>query len=370
MVGKALTKLGYQVQIFSSVGNHYLQKTVTPNSWENHQGVWFYWLQGIATNKTNPLVRLTNWWLFNQRVKQFAKRCKVTPKAVILSSPPLTIANLIHPLKRTLQTKVIFEVRDLWPQSLVELANYNPKHPLIHWLKNLEAKAYHQADHLIGIFPGFTRYLEDHFPEAARKSTYIPQAFDEQKAGEASEAIQYDIGYAGSLSHANDVMTLLKALQILAQRGIEPNAIIIGTGPKGKKVAKEAESLGNVTFIYQWLPHEKVLQYLRECRICYSGLKNLSLYDYGISPVKWLDYWMLKKPILSAFSGKAYSMPIEDFGWQVPAENPEALADQIQTILSLDQETLETKGEQGYQYMLANHHPDKVGASYQKLIEA
>jgi glycosyltransferase involved in cell wall biosynthesis len=324
--------------------------------------MWFYWVQGIATNKTNPFFRLTNWWLFNQYVKYFAKRSKVTPKAVILSSPPLTIANLIQPLKRTLQTKVLFEVRDLWPESLVELANYNPKHPLIQWLKNLEAKAYRQADYLIGIFPGFTRYLEDHFVEVARKSTYIPQAFDEVQGWADHEDFQYDIGYAGSLSRANDVMTLLMALQILAQRGIEPNAIIIGTGPKEEEVAQEAESLGNVTFIYQWLPHEKVLKYLRECCICYSGLRNLSLYDYGISPVKWLDYWMVKKPILAAFSGKAYSMPIEDFGWQVPAENPQALADQIQTILSLDKETLETKGEQGYQYMLANHNPDRPKA--------
>lgn len=294
----------------------------------------------------------------------------MTPKAVILSSPPLTIANLIQPLKRTLQTKVLFEVRDLWPQSLVELADYSPNHLLIQWLKNLEAKAYRQADHLIGIFPGFTRYLEDHFPEAARKSTYIPQAFDEVQAWADHEDFQYDIGYAGSLSRANDVMTLLKALQILAQRDVEPKVIIIGTGPKGKKVAKEAASLGNVTFISQWLPHEKVLQYLQQCSVCYSGLKALPLYDYGISPVKWLDYWMLKKPILAAFSGRTYCMPIEDFGWQVPAENPQALADQIQTILTLDQETLKSKGEQGYQYMLTHHHPEIVGASFQKLIEA
>ena len=120
----------------------------------------------------------------------------------------------------------------------------------------------------------------------------------------------------------------------------------------------------------KWLLYKEMLKYINQCKVCYSGLHNLSLYEYRITPLKWLDYWMLKKPLLFAFSGNLANLPIEDFGWQVPAENPQALADQIQTILTLDQETLETKGEQGYQYMLTNHHPESVGVSYQKLIEA
>lgn len=370
VVAKALKRKGYQVAVFASKGNHYLVTGSKPHSHETHECITFHWFDGTQWNNRNPAVRFFNWWRFNSQVKTFAKQSSQKPQAIILSSPPLTVANLIQPLQKYLQAPVIFEVRDLWPMSLTALGGYNPHNPVIQWLNNLESKAYHKADQLVGIIPGFNQYIKEHFPHLKDKATYIPQSFDEGVNRSENVQIKYDIAYAGSFSHANDVLTLVKALQILQKSQVFPKVLLIGTGPKADLIAEEVKQLPNVRLIWQWLPHEETLAYLQQCRICYSGLQDLKLYTYGISPVKWLDYWMLKKPILAAYSGGLYQMLIQDFGWQVPAENAQALAGQIQNLLTFDEQTLSMKGERGYQYMIAHHHPEHVAQAYQNLIEA
>lgn len=296
-----------------------------------------------------------------------------SPQAVIFSSPPLTIAHLMGLIKKYFSSTLIFEVRDLWPLSLIELGNYRHDNPFIQWLKKLEKRAYKLSDHIVGVIPGLNAYVKNQSALSGLEAdvTHIPQSYFETDLPETRELpVCYDIGYAGSLNKANDVETLLEALSVLARKGHHPKVLIIGTGEKEHIIKNMVKDLVNVEFIDNWLSRGEVLSKLAQCRCCYSGLKDLFIYQYGISCVKWMDYWMLKKPILAAYSGHLFGMPLASFGWQVPAENSLALADKIREVLALDDDVLAEKGKEGFRYLKANHHAEMIGRAYEKLVRA
>jgi len=378
IVGRELVNRGYEVHIFSFTGNQYLRsgnyKKIREHSWEKHEGVWFYWLKGIKKHKTNAFIRIYNWLYFNLQFLNYLRNNKLeNPQAVVFSSPPITLAYLITPVKRILNPEVIFEVRDLWPLSMIELGNFASNNPFMLWLKKLEQKAYFNADQIIGVIPGMKDYLAQtsKFKPLEPKAQNIPQGYTEEEIPDLPEsALEYDIGFAGTLSKANDLETLLDALKILAGKSIYPKVVIIGKGVNQEKVVQKATQLANVKYIKDWLPRNKVLNYLSKCRICYGGFKNLSIYDYGISCLKWMDYWMVKKPILTSYSGNLYDINIAEFGWQVPAGNPELLAEKINQILKTNNNELTKLGEKGYQHLRQVHHMSKVGDQYESIINA
>lgn len=376
VVAKELVQRGYQVKVLSFTGNHYLRagghENIKTHGWEKHEGVWFYWFKGIEQKKTNLLVRVINWLYFNQQVTNFIQAINESPTAVILSSPPITLARLIQPLKARFNTKIIFEFRDLWPLSLVELGGYSKNNPFVKWLQKLEQQAYQESDQIVGLIPGMNEYLSDNTDKAElnRKAHYIPQAyFDEDVPDLEGQTFEYELGFAGTLSKANDLQTLLSALEKLARRDVLPPVLIIGAGAEEAKVQQKAKHLQNVTFINQWLEREEVLLQLSNCRVTYNGLKDLSIYHYGIACVKWLDYWMLKKPLLISFSGSLYHIPLKQFGWQVPAEDPEALADQIQAIQTMSDQTLLEKGQRGFEFLKHHLHHQQIGDAYEQVLQ-
>ena len=363
------------MQILSFTGNHYLRtggyEHIREHTWENHEGVWFYWLSGIKRKKINLFVRVFNWFYFNHQVIRFVKKLNTSPKAVILSSPPVTLARLIKPVKQRFNTKIIFEVRDLWPLSLVELGNYSPNNPFIKWLSRLEKEAYQQSDQIVGLIPGIKNYLAEkgYKQEANTKAHYIPQAyFDEDIPESTTKTVEYEIGFTGTLNKANELQTIFSALEHLANQKNYPRVLIIGTGIEASKVQQKVRHLSNVTFIKQWLDREAALSQLAKCRVGYNGLRDLSIYQYGIACVKWMDYWMLKKPILTSFSGEFYSIPIGSFGWQVPAEDPEALANQIRVIQQMNDQTFAEKGQRGFEFLMNNFHHQHIGDAYERVI--
>jgi len=84
-----------------------------------------------------------------------------------IKKPDVIIGSSVHPFAALTGYKLstyhkilfIFEVRDLWPQTLIDLGEISPKHPLVIVLKKLEKFLYRKASKIIVLLPRADEYI-------------------------------------------------------------------------------------------------------------------------------------------------------------------------------------------------------------------
>jgi glycosyltransferase involved in cell wall biosynthesis len=281
------------------------------------------------------------------------------PQAVVLSSPSIAHFALVPTLSRYFPNSVItLEIRDIWPLS-AELLGANRFPPFIWWLRRCEKLGMGQAHVVIGLMPGIGEYIATHFPRFPQAQVhFIPHALDGQEHLDwdrnSHGGYRYFLGYAGTLGRANDLKTLLQALVILHDMGIDPPTLIIGDGQGSQSLRRMASRLPHVHFV-GWKPRPETLDLLSQCALCYDGFLDIPLYQYGFSRLKWVDYFLLKKPVIASYSGSFLEFDMHMAGWQVPAQKPILLAQKIQGLYHPGQAgELRKKGEDAYKWLVSN----------------
>ncbi len=86
---------------------------------------------------------------------------KEKPDVIYTSSPDLFVAFFALVFGRKKKIPVVVEVRDLWPESIVEYKRMSRKNPIIQVLYQLEKWIYKKADRLIFTMPGGKEYIKD-----------------------------------------------------------------------------------------------------------------------------------------------------------------------------------------------------------------
>jgi glycosyltransferase involved in cell wall biosynthesis len=372
-MSKYLANRGHEVTVFSFTGSHYLllkKGNEIQEKEEIHEGVKFIWFKSLQFQNQRLPIRIVNWQWFNWQLKHFFLGYSGTaPDSLVFSIPALHQVRLM-PLARKLfpDSKFIFEIQDIWPLSVQDLGGYSKNNFVIKRLKQAEKIAFENADEVIAVQPGIKQYVKDEFPKFPLKQvSFIPHAYTPEEVNPTE--IEYDIGYAGTISRANDLETMIKALWILKNdKQFDPKVLIVGSGVYRDRLIKMASGLKNITF-KSWLPREETLKEIAKCRICYDGLLDLGMYDYGFSRLKWVDYMMLRKPILASYSGADIDVPIVHIGWQVKAQTPSSLADKIMKILKTRNEnSIIEKGDTGFQFLCKNRYINILGPQYEKLL--
>lgn len=383
-IGKELANRGHEVTVFAFLGNQYLrllskeQQGALANTTEIHEGVNFHWFQGFRAWPTHPVTRILNWKFYNQQFRKWLKEAPVEkPDTIVLSSPSLTPAFLLKEVKhRFPKARIVFEIRDIWPLSLQLLGNYSAKNPVMRWLARAEREAVVHSDAIIGLMPGVGQYFRQNFGDGVKgkEIAYIPHSVDfpieepQNVAPKQGEVPEYFIGYAGTIGKANDVQSLLSALKILNEQGIQPKTLIIGDGILRGTLATTIEGLHHVTY-KSWMPRDLALEYLKHCAICYDGFLDIPLYDFGFSRLKWADYLLLKKPVLTSFGGNPYELPINDIGWRVAPESPKELAKTISHLYTEPlQQTILDKGNAGFRFLKAQRSTAVLINAYERAI--
>ena len=75
------------------------------------------------------------------------------PDVVYATSTPLMIGHAGRDLARHFGVPFVFEVRDVWPQALINTGTL--RNPLvIWWLRRMERRIYAAADHIVALSPG------------------------------------------------------------------------------------------------------------------------------------------------------------------------------------------------------------------------
>uniref|UniRef100_A0A7C3RWL1 Glycosyltransferase WbuB n=1 Tax=Dictyoglomus thermophilum TaxID=14 RepID=A0A7C3RWL1_DICTH len=360
--GKELVKRGYNVTIFASSFHYSLLKEIKEykkNSYiiEDYDGVRFVWIKTFPYSR-NDWRRVINMLSYSIRSYKVAKKINIEkPDIIIGSSVHLFAVFIAYLLSKKYKTPFIMEVRDLWPQTLIDMG-VSKWHPFVILLGILEKFLYKKADKIIVLLPKANEYIEN-LGISPEKIVWIPNGVDLERFNFDIECIDlridkknFVITYTGAIGKANNLDTLLETARILKDNYPEIKFLLVGNGTEKERliqIAKE-NNLKNVEF-RDPVPKNEIAKIINKSDVLILLVRDSPLYKYGISFNKLFDYLASGKPII--FSSNSINNPVEEAkaGITVPPDNPQALADAIIRLYKIPPEERKRMGDNGKKYV-------------------
>lgn len=378
-LGKELLKFGYNVTIITASYSHLLRnppKVKDRFELEKIDGIDYLWIKVPQYKKSWDKKRLVKWFLFTYFLFKLPLSKLSKPDYIIISTNETLPVLPAYKLAKKHNSKLIFEVRDIWPLSIIELGNYSPKHPFIKLLKYFEDMAIKKSDLIVSVLPNYGEYLKDNGYKD-KNFIYIPNGVDLEDM-ERTEPLNEDIkkqipmdkfkvAYTGTVGIANALEYLVEAGKILKDYK-DILILIVGEGGEKEKLQKMAEGYDNIKFLPA-IPKRQVQSLLSLVDACYIGLGNKNVYKYGVSANKIFDYMYAGKPIIHAINTKNDIVTMANCGMSVEAENPKAIAEAILKLYNMSQGERKKLGENGKKYVIENHSYEKLAKKLIKALE-
>jgi len=334
----------------------------------------------------NGLGRLINMAVFTAKLLHQADSLAAKygrPAMVIASSPHPYCFLAAERLAHRFNCRCVFEVRDLWPLSLVELAGLAPINPLVLFTGWLERRAYRKADAVVSLLPCTREYMVDRGLEE-RRWKYIPNGVktnQEDVEAENSDACKLAnkwraegrmvVVYAGALGRPNHVRSLVSAMALQHAEGVNTAAIIVGRGEQEselKALIVQLGLLGRVA-IFEQIPKRAVLTLLRQADVGFISLRPEPLFRFGVSPNKLFDYMMAGLPVL--FAVQAGNDPVREAGcgYSVDPGQPEAISAALTKLASMSLTARREMGQRGRYWVERHHGYASLARDYLALAE-
>ena len=97
--------------------------------------------------------------------------------------------------------------------------------------------------------------------------------------------------------------------------------------------------------------------------------QKLSIYRFGISPNKIMDYMMAAKPIIHSNSAGNDPVAENDCGISVPAEDASLLANAIERLMNMSALEHAEMGRKGQKYVMNNHDYSVLAEKYLQIMK-
>jgi glycosyltransferase involved in cell wall biosynthesis len=315
---------------------------------------------------------LCAWWLGRKlpRLMPAIGRSDV----VIGSSVHLLAVLAAYWVAKHHRARFIMEVRDLWPQTIIDMGELSEHHPLTKLLKALERFLYRRAERIITLLPKAGEYIAAQ-GIAREKVVWIPNGVDLARfqvgPSLARSDEEFKVMYLGAHGRANALDVLLQAAKIVQDQGHKDiRFILIGDGPEKPKLIELAEKLQLRNMEFREPVQKAVVpRVLQEANATVLILQDLPLYRYGISLNKLFDYLAVGKPLI--FGGNPANNPVEEArcGLTVPPRDPKALADAVIRLYQMPEEEREAMGRRGREYVERHHAIPLLADKLQRLLE-
>jgi glycosyltransferase involved in cell wall biosynthesis len=377
-------RAGYEVSIIAADQSHIRKKNpdiAYDFSEEFIDGIRYVWVR-TPKYEGNGAMRAWNMIRFTSKLWFNALRLAQTYKPdVVVASSTYTIDNYAAlKIARIAGAQYYYEVHDLWPLSPMELGGMKASHPFIRMMQAGENYAYKYCDKVISMLPHTQEHMQAHGLDL-KKWRYIPNGICKEEWAQA-EAIpemlateikkmktagKRLIAYAGTLGLANALDNLIEAAAITKNKDAE--FLIFGIGPEEEHLRQiiEEKKLSNVRLMGS-VPKTVIPNLLAEMDILYIGLQRQSLFRFGISPNKLIDYMMAAKPVIQAIEAGNDMVSEANCGISIEPENPQALAHAVDELLQKSDDELQQMGDRGKEFVLARHTYEKLAEEFVDII--
>jgi len=370
---KELIKRGHSVTIIASSFHYSKYKEMKEYKdkeylCEKIDGIDFIWIK-TPTYFGNGISRVKNMISYSYKVLKYIPKLNLSkPDIIVGSSVHLFAVWAAYKLSCRYNTPFIMEVRDLWPQTLIDMG-ISKWHPFIMLIGWLEKFLYKKADKIISNLPYAYEYIGKLVE--MEKFIWISNGVDLSniKYTSKEKSNKFIISYTGAIGVANNLQILLEVAKKLKDN---ENLYfrIVGEGAEKEKLKTfvKENNLSNVS-IENSVPKNEVTNILQNSDILFLSLKDSPLYRFGISLNKLFDYMASGRVII--FAGNSKNNPIKDAnaGYSIAPDDVEDLQKAILEIYNLSQEKRDEIGKKIRKYAEDNYSIQILVDKFEKLLE-
>lgn len=330
-------------------------------------GVEFLWVR-TRPYRGNSVGRVLNLLSFAWRARsRRLSRVLPAPDVVLGSSPQPFAALAARALARRHKARFVYEVRDLWPDTLVELGRLSRWHPIVLAFGWIESACARSADTVITLLPGSEPHL---VARGARpdRVVQVPNGVDLALAGPV-RPLPHRPGctflYAGAMGVANALDQVIHAAVKLHQAEPTARVVLIGEGPELPALRALAARLGATNLEFRPpVPKAGVHDVLADADAFLMILRDSPVFRWGISPNKLFDYLAAGRPVVFAVNTPADPVTAAGAGMRADPSDPADLARAMVAIARLTPEARQEMGRRGRAWVEAHHDADVLARRF------
>lgn len=262
---------------------------------------------------------------------------------VVGTSPQFFTVCAAYVVSRLKRIPFVFELRDLWPDSIRAVGAMNHARSL-DALERLELFLYRKAERIVSVTHSFRHNLIGRGIEGDKiavvtngvdTSRFRPQPRDEALAARLGLQGKFVAGYIGTHGMAHALETLLEAARRLRDdpRGRDIRLLLLGDGAGKAKLVEQAKAMGldNVVFLDS-VPKDQVVRYWSLLDVSIIHLRKTDLFTTVI-PSKLFECMGMGIPVLHGVAGESAAIvEKEDCGQTFEPEDTDALCRGLLTL--------------------------------------
>lgn len=357
----------------------------------------FAWLpaRDYSGNGLGRIINMVGFGLTVVRRGWRPERYGMRPPDAVIGSDPQPFATFAGwVLARRHRVPFLIEVRDIWPESLVEILGVPRYHPLVVLFDLMEKFLYRRSTAIVGILPGVGEHVRERIGTNAPPFVWVPngvainetsgdgagangiaEATGEDGSGddgstvaastEHPPAAEFVIVYAGAHGPPNSLDTIVEAARILETSAPAPVPVrfdFYGSGVSKDDLIAQVRRLGLTSVhFHDPVPKSAVVDVVRNADASIITFRRIELYRFGVSPNKVFDYLAAGRPVVVALDAPDDPIALAHAGAFARAEDPEDLARTIRSLIEMDPEQREEMGRNGQRYVRANHDMTELG---------
>lgn len=372
-ISKELVRRGHEVVMVTGTNKNH------PEAEEIYvDGIHVIYVKNAYSNYMSSLARIKSFMRFVWKAIKVSRKQK-NVDVVFATSTPLTVGMVALWLKFTKRWKYVFEVRDLWPEALIQEGGIN--NGFIKWgLRLLEKWSYKFSSHVIALSPGMRDgVLKVGTPE--EKCTMIPNMSKPDKfyPHEPNMEIakkygvdmsKFNVIHFGSMGICNGLGYIVEAAKLAQDQGHnELNFVFLGDGATkpmledmvARHQLKNVQLLGNHGM-------DVVSEIVNCCDASITSFSNIPILATN-SPNKLFDSLSAGKPIIVNSAGWTKDMVENDeCGFYVSPEHPQELVDKLVEVKD-NKELLKKWGENARKLSLNVFDKDLLTAKVADVLE-
>lgn len=329
----------------------------------------------VLPYSASGVARILNWLSYAITSLIAGYRCGPV-ELVYASSPHLFAGFSGWLLARLRRVPFVLEIRDLWPDVLIDMGGIRESAPVIRALRVLEHFLYRRAARIVVLTEGVARRLTELgideerllvVPNGADPADFdVPESRDQLRAQLDFE--DFVVVYAGAHGPANGLGLVLDAAAALQATASHISFVLVGDGIDKVALVDRAtrEGLRNVRFLDP-IAKSKMPGLLQAADGGLHVLADVALFRYGVSPNKLYDYLAAGLPTLTNTPGEVSDIVRDaDAGIAVA---PNGIEEGVRFLAKASDEQRRMWGANGKKWMSANRSRRVMAARLEKMFD-
>jgi glycosyltransferase involved in cell wall biosynthesis len=391
--GAAATRLEALTTRWASLGHDVTVLTTTPdypdgevydgyhNEWlrrEQHDGVTVVTTKSLPASPSDHLLRRAIKYLWFTAIAVLVGTFWLNKRDIVLATSPQPFAGLAgFTIARLRRVPFVFEIRDLWPESLVAMGEVDNT-AVISVLGTISNFLYTHADRVSVVAPG----MKETVVEAGADPDDVwlhtngidHTFFARENAGGIDETELFEdnfvLSYIGTVGKAQGLDVVLDVAEQL-QATDEYDDILfafIGFGSRYDDLAQRAEArnLDNIAFLGR-RPMSEVPNYLHHSDAAFIHTESEEAFETMI-PMKLYEALGAGLPVVLGASGDAVEiLSRADAGIAATPGDADAILEAVKELRENPDKRQEFS-ENGRRYVVENHSWDAIAEAYSDKI--